>query len=431
MFKPASILAALLGLAIPAFCQSPTIPPSAAPNSHSVPDTDDLYQDVTKDGFSFPVSYIGEVQANLRGGYRSGAVYNGLLEAGVVIDLSKLAKWPGLTFAADAYYPHGDSLSDRDVHDLNSVSSIQAAAYPRLYELWLEQDLMDGKLSIRFGQLPVDTEFFLTTCGALFFNGAFGAAEVLALNMNAPVYPVAAPGVRVWVKPDDHWGVLAGAFIGNPGDVNSVDRYGTNFNFNSDNGVLLLAELNYTSYPHCAPPPGPDGKAVAAPTARPLSGTYKVGGFYDSIHFYDIKTGKQLDGDYGLYAVADQELWHKPGNPDAGLRGFSRIGWAPSDRNLVDFEYEGGLNLLGPPPGRDKDLAGLAFAYTKTSTGVLSDAGTPPARHYESIIELTYQASINDHLSVQPDVQYVINPSGGAEHLHNALVVGMRFNLSF
>jgi porin len=86
---------------------------------------------------------------------------------------------------------------------------------------------------------------------------------------------------------------------------------------------------------------------------------------------------------------------------------------------------------LGLLPGRDKDLAGFGFVYTKVSNSILDDAGMAPARHYESIVELTYQMVVNDHLTVQPDAQYIFNPGSAAEPLSNALVLGVRFNLTF
>ena len=118
------------------------------------------YSAMTHTGMSFPVIYTGEVLGNPTGGYREGAIYDGVLEAGVQIDLCKLANWQGATFTADAFYPHGTSLTRQDVHDLNVVSNIDSFHNPRLYELWLQQDLFEGKFSIRAGQIPADTEFF-------------------------------------------------------------------------------------------------------------------------------------------------------------------------------------------------------------------------------------------------------------------------------
>ncbi len=45
----------------------------------------------------------------------------------------------------------------------------------------------------------------------------------------------------------------------------------------------------------------------------------------------------------------------------------------------------------------------------------------------ETVIELFYKAPVNDHLTLQPDVQYIASPNGS---LPDALVIGMRFELA-
>ena len=51
-------------------------------------------------------------------------------------------------------------------------------------------------------------------------------------------------------------------------------------------------------------------------------------------------------------------------------------------------------------------------------------------RNYESDIELTYRAPINDWLAVQPDVQYTINP-GSNPLLKNDLIIGLRLEFGY
>jgi len=85
-------------------------------------------------GIIFLFSYIGEGLANISGGFRRGGVYEGLLTLGISLDLEKLVNWKGGTFFTSMLYPHGESLTDRYVHDLNRVSNIDAYDSMRLYE---------------------------------------------------------------------------------------------------------------------------------------------------------------------------------------------------------------------------------------------------------------------------------------------------------
>lgn len=44
--------------------------------------------------------------------------------------------------------------------------------------------------------------------------------------------------------------------------------------------------------------------------------------------------------------------------------------------------------------------------------------------------EFTYQAQVAKWLTIQPDVQFIINP-GGTQDLNNALVIGARAVIAF
>ena len=56
------------------------------------------------------------------------------------------------------------------------VSFIEAMPSTRLFELWLEQKLLDDHLSFRFGQLSADTEFIISKGAGAFLNAHVGLA---------------------------------------------------------------------------------------------------------------------------------------------------------------------------------------------------------------------------------------------------------------
>ena len=59
---------------------------------------------------------------------------------------------------------------------------------------------------------------------------------------------------------------------------------------------------------------------------------------------------------------------------------------------------------------------------------VIVTGGLSGLEDHEINLELTYFANITSHLSIQPDIQYVINP-GLDGSLDNALVFGIRLQL--
>lgn len=61
-----------------------------------------------------------------------------------------------------------------------------------------------------------------------------------------------------------------------------------------------------------------------------------------------------------------------------------------------------------------------------------------PIRNGETLFELSYVAQVAPYWSIQPDIQYIVRPSGGVPHpndpnavIGNAFVVGARTTINF
>jgi porin len=118
-----------------------------------------------------------------------------------------------------------------------------------------------------------------------------------------------------------------------------------------------------------------------------------------------------------------------------------RLGGAPSDRNLITWYADGGFGFKGPFAERPDDVLTVGVAYGRISNeAALADrlAGPPtPVRNHETLVELTYNFSLMPGWSLQPDLQYVINPGGniarpsGTGTIPDALVLGLRTTLNF
>ena len=467
---------------------APDKPPGLFDRDFLAPDPGGYRAKLTDLGIVFGVLYTGEVFGNPRGGYRQGAVYDGLLTAGVDVDLDKLAHLPGLTLHALAYDPHGTSGTEKYVHDFNRFSNVDAFDSLRLFELWAQTSLFDNAVNLRVGQLAVDTEFATTLGGALFIHSNYGTPPTLAQNTPAPVYPEAVPGVRLRLNsPDARFYFQSGAYAGNPdadrdGDPDPAFRPGTAYNdhgvrfpLSGNQGVLSVNEVGFLLNT------GKDDHG--------LPGAYRLGGYFDSDTFPDERTAaNSFDsltaapatptasrrplshrGDAGLYAVAEQVLFRPafpPGNRQDNvaqtaaapvnnaadsslgtvgsapsgqeLRVFARTGGAPPDRNVVDFYAELGLNYRGLLPSRGRDVFGLGFTYTDLSDDArrevraanrLNHTGNP-LPDYEATLEATYEANLTPWLQVQPDLQFIIHP-GGTQRNDDALILGVRTVVTF
>src|SRR5688572_24834969 len=123
-------------------------------------------------GLEFTAVYGGEVFGVVSGGFRQGAVYDGLLELGIDLDLEKLLGWHGAKLHLNGFHPHGASGTGKYAHDLGTFSNFDFYDSYRFFEAWFEQSFFDGKTSLRLGLLAMDEEFAAgaTDYSPLFIN---------------------------------------------------------------------------------------------------------------------------------------------------------------------------------------------------------------------------------------------------------------------
>lgn len=391
-------------------------------------------------GITFELNYTGEVLSNTSGGVKRGTIYDGLLKLDVDADLGKLVGWNGATFHVSALQIHGRGLSTYNLENLMTASNIEAVPSTRLDELWLEQSLLGDKVAIRVGMLAADSTFLASDYAGTFVNATFGFPAIagVALPNGGPAYPYTTPGVLVTLKPTDALSFMVEVQGSDPFGDHS-NNYGANFRL--DGSAFVIAEGKY-SY-----------------KIGDLPGAVHIGGWYDGDNFADQRftaaglsiadpassgEGKWHRGNYSIYAMLDQMLYHVPGTDDQGLGMFVRAAYSPPNRNLVDVYVDGGFTYKGLIPGRPNDVIGIAGAYAHISGDVagldrdtIAFTGTPmPVRDYEALIEATYQAEIVPGLTMQPDFQYIFHPGGNVadasgRKIKDAAVFGLRFAMKF
>ena len=99
---------------------------------------------------------------------------------------------------------HGPALSQGWVGNLLGVSGVVAVPpATRLYNFWLQQNMLNDTLSLRLGLMNVDAEFVTSLTAGLFMNTTFGWPVWTAVDLpgGGPAYPLSAPGVRLKLQP--------------------------------------------------------------------------------------------------------------------------------------------------------------------------------------------------------------------------------------
>ena len=132
-------------------------------------------------GIIYGLEYTNDVLSNVRGGTRTGTIDQGKLQGILTVDFGKLAGWNGLTAFANFFQIHNTGRIRRDyVGGINTIAAIEAVPTTRLSEIWFEQSFGD-KVSLKAGQIAVDTEFFFSETSWMFLQSDW--PTIGALNL--------------------------------------------------------------------------------------------------------------------------------------------------------------------------------------------------------------------------------------------------------
>ncbi len=418
-----------------------------------------LRSGLSRFGISLTLSETSEVLGNVTGGVKTGFAYDGLTQAVLQLDTERAFGWHGGLFNVSGLQIHGSNLSANNLLTLETASGIEANRAWRLWELWYQQKILDeDRLDIRVGQMSLDNEFMISQEALLFVNTADGWPVVPSVDLpgGGPAYPLSALGVRARGRATDALTWLLAVLNGSPvrnniGDPQVQNPSGTSFPLNG--GELVIGELQY-SYPAL-------GAMVSPGQGEPLSGTYRIGFWYNSEEFADLQfdnTGLSLAnpastgtpqkhrGNYSFYGVVDQTVWRSP-EDGRTLNVFGRAMGTPlGDRNLVVFGLNAGLALHAPFASRGDDVFGIGMGYARVSGSASAlDRATgfytgtfQRVRSGETFIEVMYRYQLIPSVVLQPDLQYVLNPGAGivnpdipTQTVKNEVVLGVRVSVTF
>lgn len=311
---------------------------------------------------------VSDLLANVQGGLRRHASVLEKLDFTATY-LGDEHAIPGLTLFVDLQATDGTDFSGSVAGDAQAVSSIDAPAGLRLLDAWAAKEF-GGRAGVKLGVIDLNSEFDVQQTAALFLNGARGiGADFSQSGANGPsIFPSTGFGIVGWWLPFGHWQVKAGAFEDTPGNPGHPGR--TDLSLSNDSGALLVFELR-----------------------NRLTPDFVVGG---GTWTYTAS------GDSGAYAVADGALAD-------GLSGWLRAGIAEGE---IDATIGGGLVYTD-----DRAQLGISISTAHFRSG--------PA---ETSVEATYLYALSEALSLQPDIQYVVSPSGTFD---DALVLGTRITAVF
>ena len=355
-------------------------------------------------GVEIDARYTLDAFALTRGGIEPGGALIHHAEAGALLDGERLIGMQGLTASVRLLASAGTALSERRVGDIQVISNIEAPRAVRLFEAWAEQRLLGGRLGLLVGVRDLNAEFYASEVAGLFIGAAHGIGTELAqTGLNGPsIFPVTALSVRAdYVDPRGVY-LRAAAFDGVAGDPDRPAR--TSLRLTRQEGALLVAESGLERS---------DGAWRKAAV-----GAWRYTDSFDRIG--DASPSPS----FGTYAVAER-AWA------TGMSTYGRIGWANPDVHQTGVAWALGATVSGWS-ARPDDEVGIGVAAAHNTSPYLRSLRRDGERadRAEYVFEFTYRALISPHLSVQPDVQYVLHP-GTDPALGNALLLGVRMLASW
>lgn len=346
---------------------------------------------------SFEPVYYGEVFSNTRGGISTdGATqYQALLDVPLSVDFEKTdLPLPGRFFML-AQNTHGRGLTEEFVGDTQVVSNIDSFDnIMQVSEYWWEIGLLNDSVTIRLGKQDLNTEFLNMELAQDFIQSSFG----LSPSAGMPSYPDPSMAAVVLVDLTEPLRLKLGIW--------DALADGGRWGFSGNEVTLLSAEIQY-DYALL------DGK---------LPGTVELGAGYGS---GGDALGLTVPSILGYYIQFEQLIYREHAYDEGDPQGlgvfashFPRSPSFPLPIPMVLNDLVAGVMYKGLIPGRDADVIGAGVAWTRFN---------PIAKIEETAFEFFYKAEVTPCMSVQPDLQYIANPSG---IYRDALVVGLRFEVA-
>jgi porin len=345
-----------------------------------------------KQGHRVPRNSKGRSVEHFHGGFSANGIgYRSLLETAINVDLSKSLGWQGAQISASFHDYFDLDGSEAPIAEVQTYSNIDADQGNRIYELWFEQILAHQRIRIKFGRIDANTEFANVENATEFLNSSMGFSPTIQ-DMNT--YPDLRLGALAAYTPNKFISVSAGIFRCLP------------------SGSLVLGEA------------GTRWKI----SRRAAAGRLAVG-FWAHPHSLEAFDGTTSSGVHGYYAVAEQTLWKRVDEIDddaRGIRAFIQWGNANPWFNEIANHLGEGFEWTGTFSRRPEDVIGLGVSTVWLGKDV--DRSVSVGR--EHAIETFYMVHLQPWLSLTPDLQWIVNPSGSLDR-PLAIAGSMRMVISF
>lgn len=359
--------------------------------------------------------YTADILTNLAGGVRTGTAYLDYAGIAVEFDAGQALGLTPLRLFASFAHVNRTTFSDVYSGDAMVVSNIDADRVQHLLEAWVERGFdVAGPGSLRVGLYDLNSEFDSTETRGLFLNSAYGIGHEIAQTGHAgpSIFPAPGLGVRFAWRPTGRWLIKLAVLDGSPASTGPASR--PRWHLSTSEGALGVAETTFFVTPGNVISLGHWRYTGAYPDLRPAVAEGEKADRYDN-------RGTYLAAEYSPTREGVEPRW----------RFFVRAGHANSRVNAFDRHAALGLTVATGGPTRWGGWLGLAASEARLGPSGAGDQ--PPGERRRSgrerNLELTWRVPLSEHVVLQPDLQYIMNP-GALGGLDDAIVAGLRLELT-
>ena len=379
-------------------------------------------------GVKFDFFYVSDMLYATSASIKTGGAAWNRVRGTMDIDFGKLAGWKGLTFHVTGLWQGGPNLGADYLGSISNPSGLVSARTEMLDSYWLAYGMLDGKVTLRFGQFASMDYYGLQPYGGSFLMEPLDYGFGNRFNDYASFDPASGPGVQLVVNPTPRFFYSVAYTSGNR-DPYFQDPNGFHY-VKHDSGVLSDA----VGFKIDQPGTGKTAKEKYYPGQYEVGSTYNNGKFTDPFNPVPLYQSTYT-GNYVFYFMGNQAVYRPRANSQSGLDVLFGMGISPNKTyNFVDNNLTTGLVYHGLINSRPNDSISFALSYSHVSDQYKAAyaAANPLAPIYssEKAFEVNYLFQATPYWLIQPTVQWY-SDLGGFSTNGTGVAIGFRTKVTF
>src|SRR6267378_1239110 len=261
--------------------------PGFAAADYMTGDWDGLRKRLFKAGvevFAFDNSiYNGNVSGGIHPGHAT--IVNDAF-AGVKFDLAKLFGWKGGLFVISGIDRAGEDLTRKYVGSIYSVQQMVGGQRPFLYQVYLQQKLLDNKVRLKLGRFSASDDFNASLFyGYSLNNGIDGDIRNVLFDTRFSAYPFPVWAAALFYDPSPEFIVKLGLFQTSKRMFDNTE-HGLDWSIRGEDGYTAIAQFGWTPQLFKQPVSSGESDGKGTPVMKGMPGHYQIGFTFSQWDFY-------------------------------------------------------------------------------------------------------------------------------------------------